>query len=168
MHRCCRCMPDSNLAELFLLRHGIAEERRDGWDHPERALTLKGRVRTRAVVTALVRRGLAADRLVTSPYRRALETAQIALEAALAPVLEIDAGLEPGGQLRPLIHQLSGRVCLVGHEPDLGSLGCQLLGLPPGALSLKKAGLLHLSRSDRGWRLLALLRPSLLLDSREA
>ena len=34
---------------------------------------------------ALVQRGLGVDQLISSPYRRALETAQIALEAGLAP-----------------------------------------------------------------------------------
>jgi phosphohistidine phosphatase len=30
---------------------------------------------------------------------------------------------------------------LVGHEPDLGLLACRLIGAPPGAVTLKKAGI---------------------------
>ena len=56
---------------LLLLRHGIAEERRDGLDDGERALTPRGRSRTRAVLDRLVERGLGADRLISSPLVRA-------------------------------------------------------------------------------------------------
>ena len=36
-------MPASNSADLVLLRHGIAEPRLAGQDHPDRALTAAGR-----------------------------------------------------------------------------------------------------------------------------
>ena len=58
-------MPASNSAELVLLRHGIAEPRQAGRDHPDRALTVAGRQRTRLVMAALVKRGLRLDRLLT-------------------------------------------------------------------------------------------------------
>ena len=57
-----------------------------------------------------------------------------------------------------------GRIDLVGHEPDLGQLACGLLGLMPGCLQLKKAGLVLLRRSEQRWQLDALLRPGLLLE----
>jgi len=82
------CMPDSSLDELVLLRHGIAVARVEGRDAADRPLTQRGRRRTQAVMEALVAGGLRMDRLVTSPYVRALETAQIALQAGLAPVLD--------------------------------------------------------------------------------
>ena len=158
-------MADSISVELVLLRHGIAVERVSGRDHPDRALTGVGRSRSKAVMDALVQRGLGMDEVMSSPYRRALETAQIALEAGLAPKLTIDGCLQPGGDLVALIEGLHGRVCLVGHEPDLSDAACRLLGLEPGQLLLKKAGLIHLQRSEWGWTLRALLRPRLLLDT---
>ncbi len=150
--------------DLFLLRHGIAEERFDGLDHPERALTCEGLARTAAVARSLVKRGVQVDLLLTSPFRRALETAQIAMDAGLASELRVEAALEPGGSVEALVRNLSGRVCLVGHEPDLSSLAARLLQLPPAGLTLKKAGLLQLRRQPFGWELRALLRPGLLLD----
>ena len=69
----CRCMPVSSLVELVLLRHGIAEARLNGLDHPERALTTLGRQRTRLMMETLVGRGLEVDRLITSPFRRAMD-----------------------------------------------------------------------------------------------
>ena len=61
-------MPGSNSADLVLLRHGIAEPRQAGQDHPDRPLTAAGRQRTQRVMAALVQRGLRLDRLLSSPY----------------------------------------------------------------------------------------------------
>ena len=160
----CRCMPVSSLVELVLLRHGIAEARLNGLDHPERALTTLGRQRTRLMIETLVGRGLEVDRLITSPYRRAMETAQIALQAGLAPVLDVDEQLSPGGEPLALLQGLRGRIALVGHEPDLGHLACRLLGLTSGLIVLKKAGLVQLRSAAEGWQLAGLLRPGQVLD----
>ena len=158
-------MPASNSVDLLLLRHGIAEERLGGLDHPDRALTARGRRRTRAVIDALVCRGVGVERLITSPYRRALETAQIACKAGLSGQLEQQPRLQPGGDAALLVKDLSGRVGLVGHEPDLSDLACSLLGLVPGSLVLRKAGAMQLRGSGGSWQLHALLRPGLLLGS---
>ena len=159
-------MADSTSVELVLVRHGIAVERISGRDNPDRALTDRGRARTRAVLEALVQRGVCMDHLISSPYRRALETAQMAREVGFAPTLAIDGRLRPNSESLPdLMEELAGRVALVGHEPDLSAMACQLLGMAPGQLVLKKAGVLHLHRSDGQWRLRALLRPGLLLDT---
>ena len=155
-------MPDSSLVELVLLRHGIAVERVEGRDAADRPLTKRGRRRTQAVIEALVAGGMKLDRLVTSPYDRALETAQIALQAGLAPVLDSDDRLCPGGSAAELLLDHSGSIALVGHEPDLGLLACDLLRLPPGSLRIRKAGLVQLRSSPGGWTLEGLLRPGLL------
>ena len=157
-------MPASNSADLVLLRHGIAEPRLAGQDHPDRALTAAGRQRTRLVMAALVQRGLRLDRLLSSPYRRALQTAELAVEAGLASELAVDERLEPGGALETLLTPFEGCIGLVGHEPDLGDLACGLLGCAPGVLVLKKAGMIQLRCSAGQWQLQALLRPALLID----
>ena len=158
-------MPASSLVDLVLLRHGIAEDRIGGRDHPERALTVVGRQRTQAVVETLVARGLQLDRLITSPYRRALETAELALQAGLAPVLDTDDRLCPDASPEELMAELKGRVGLVGHEPDLSNLACDLLGMAHGSLLLRKAGLVQLRQTLSGWELRGLFRPGLLLNS---
>ena len=157
-------MSASNSAELVLLRHGIAEPRLAGQDHPDRPLTEVGRQRTQLVMAALVRRGLRLDRMLTSPYLRALQTAELALEAGLAPGLVVDERLQPGGAHETLLTPFDGRLGLVGHEPDLGDLACALLGCAPGSLVLKKAGVIQLRRSADHWQLQTLLRPALLID----
>ena len=82
-------------------------------------------------MAALVQRGLRLDRLLSSPYRRALQTAELALEAGLAPELAVDERLQPGGALNILVTAFDQRLGLVGHEPDLGDLACGLLGCAP-------------------------------------
>ena len=161
-------MPDSSSVDLLLLRHGIAEQRVDGLDHPDRALTDRGRLRTRAVVCQLRRLGVEADRLLSSPCRRALQTAEEAVQAGLAPSLQIAEDLAPGGDPWSVVQGVKGRCLLVGHEPDLGDLASALIGARPGGVRLRKAGFCHLRwcadlRDPRGMAdLQALLRPRLL------
>lgn len=142
---------------LLLLRHGLAEERQapgpgarpDG----ERPLTERGRQRTTAVVRRLKQLELACDQLLCSPLLRALQTAQIAREQGLCAALAIATELSPDADPLPLLEQwlapdgplaAGGRLGLVGHEPDLSVLAARLCGAPPGALRLKKAGVVLL------------------------
>lgn len=143
--------------ELMLLRHGIAEERRADLPDAERRLTARGRERTLAVMRHLAALGLQADQILSSPLRRALQTADLAMEVKLAPVLEVAEGLAPGADPLPLLIDFrtsasdagQARLMLVGHEPDLGLLCCRLLAAPPGAIRLRKAGLALLDLG--GW-----------------
>ena len=114
--------------------------------------------------TVLARRGVTLDRLLTSPYRLALQNAKLAVVVGIAPRVERCDLLRPAVSLQALVHRLQGRDGLVGHEPDLGQLACGLLGLMPGCLQLKKAGLVLLRRSEQRWQLDDLLRPGLLLE----
>jgi phosphohistidine phosphatase len=159
------------MAELLLLRHGIAEERSPERPDAGRALTAAGRARTEAVVAQLGRLELGCTALFSSPLRRALQTAELACAAGLAPALRRAEGLAPGGDPWPLLGGLTAgqRLALVGHEPDLGLLGAALIGAEPGTVVLKKAGvaLLELepspgSRRPRG-RLRLLMGPRQLL-----
>jgi phosphohistidine phosphatase len=159
---------------LLLLRHGLAEERQAGRSDAERALSDRGRQRTRAVLEQLVARGLVADRLLSSPLRRAHQTAEIAVHCGLAPALELAPELRPGGDLAAGLSvwlaapEPPRRLLLVGHEPDLSQLAARLIGAPPGALRLRKAGLIQLNLAESigggGAELELLLRPALLLS----
>ena len=157
------------MVDLLLLRHGIAVARHQGVDHPDRCLTPLGVERTFKVCCRLRDLGLIADRAYSSPYRRARQTAELAVKSGLAPELEFAHSLEPGGDPWPLVQRLQGSCLLVGHEPDLSQLAAELMGVRSGGLRLRKAGHCHLrwdaSHQDpRGVaQLQALLRPRLLL-----
>ena len=164
-------MPASDSVDLFLFRHGIAAERDHGQDHPDRPLTLRGVQRTLAVANRLRALGYRADQILCSPYRRAAETADLAVQAGLASETRIESTLAPGRDPRPLLRSLHGRCLLVGHEPDLSALAAALIGAAPGSLRLRKAGFCHLrwdARLDDPFghaELQALLKPRLLLPS---
>ena len=133
--------------ELLLLRHGIAEERSPDRPDAQRALTAAGRQRTVAVLERLVQLDLRCQQLLSSPLLRARQTAELAVAAGLAPpTLQLAEGLAPAGDPWPLLRWSAGvhRLALVGHEPDLGDLAAALIGAPPAALVLKKAGIVLL------------------------
>jgi phosphohistidine phosphatase len=129
--------------ELLLLRHGIAEERDPHLPDAQRALTAAGRLRTAAVLERLVQFNIPCDQLYSSPLLRARQTAELAVAAGLAPDLQLSEALVPEGDPWPLLRWPDGvrRLALVGHEPDLGDLAAALIGAPPAALVLKKAGM---------------------------
>jgi phosphohistidine phosphatase len=129
--------------ELLLLRHGIAEERSSARPDVHRALTAAGRQRTAAVLERLLQLRLHCQLLHSSPLLRARQTAELAVAAGLAPSCRLAEGLAPGGDPWPLLWWPPGvrRLALVGHEPDLGELAAALIGAPPSALVLKKAGM---------------------------
>jgi phosphohistidine phosphatase len=132
----------AGVQELLLFRHGIAEERGGPTPEPLRALTPAGIRRTTAVAERLALLGIRADQLISSPLVRARQTAEIAVAAGLAGQLEIDGALAPDGDVLALVRSSGAeRLMLVGHEPDLGQLACQVLGAPAGTVTLKKAGL---------------------------
>lgn len=163
--------------ELLLLRHGIAEERRADLVDGRRSLTPEGRQRTDAVLQRLLELGLACDLLLSSPYTRARQTAELARLAGLAPDLELAAALAPEGESWSLLQLWLAdtsprpgwrRLALVGHEPDLGQLAARLIGAPAGAITLKKAGvaLVALPQDGSAARLKLLLSPRSLLAGR--
>lgn len=121
--------------EVYILRHGQAEDARGGPDS-ERALTTGGREMV-GVVSERARQGGASPTLVLcSPFKRALETAEIAAKALeySAEIVRTNA-LTPSGSPEDVWGELRSRpnehgVLLVGHEPLLGSLVAHLLGSP--------------------------------------
>jgi phosphohistidine phosphatase len=153
-------MDSPAMPELLLLRHGIAEERAPGRPDVQRALTAAGRQRTAAVLDRLLQLNLHCQMLLSSPLLRARQTAELAVAAGLAQQLQLAEGLAPEGDPWPLLRWPAGvhRLALVGHEPDLGNLAAALIGAPPSALVLKKAGIALLEISAMSPRPRARLR----------
>src|SRR5207302_78242 len=70
---------EDTVMELYLLRHGIAEDRNPQGD-AARALTDEGRKKLRRVLERAAKAGVSPSLILSSPYKRALETAEIAAE----------------------------------------------------------------------------------------
>ena len=140
--------------ELYFLRHGIAVVRDDldaGKD-AERPLTPKGRRQLRLTAGAMKKLGLRFDLILSSPYLRAKQTAEIVARALkLNRRLELPDALAPDGSPKDLIRELNAsepvpeKVLLVGHEPYLSRLISWLTtGSFELAMDFKKGGLCKL------------------------
>jgi phosphohistidine phosphatase len=128
--------------ELFIIRHAIAAPGSMLLADADRPLTSKGRKRFSQAVLGLQRLKVRFDRLYHSPWRRAVETAEL-----LAPVLEGTVVCSQALARAPsqdLLDALVGtRVALVGHEPWLGELVAWLTtGAPPhgSVFAFKRGG----------------------------
>src|SRR4029077_5530486 len=66
--------------QIYLLRHGIADDARAGQPDSERALTGDGRDKLRRVLKRARSADLDPGVILSSPYRRAVETAALAAE----------------------------------------------------------------------------------------
>ena len=121
--------------ELFLIRHGVAEERGDAWpDDSKRPLTAEGTSRLRKSARGLVRLGVAFDVILTSPLVRARQTADVVASVYdPRPHIVIAESLAMGGAYHALLTELEKqarrtRIALVGHEPGIGELAARLAG----------------------------------------
>lgn len=124
--------------DLILWRHAEAA---DGTPDLERELTRKGRRQARDMAKWLRKRLPANARVISSPARRAMQTAH-----ALSKNAEIVAEIAPGASCRTLMAAAgwpggSGTIVLVGHQPELGQAAAKLLtnsartwSIPKGAI----------------------------------
>lgn len=134
---------------LYIIRHAIAvEPGTPGFEEDsQRPLTEKGRNKMQAIARGLYALDMNLDLILSSPYLRARETADI-----LADVFKMKAKLALSENLIPMSHtdRLIGEIsekysvdslAVVGHEPALSALISTLLA---GNLSLlvnmKKGG----------------------------
>jgi phosphohistidine phosphatase len=136
--------------ELFLLRHAIAENRRPGRQDAARRLTEPGKEKLLQVLRVARAAGVKPSLILTSPYQRAVETAEIAAEVlgSTNPIVPSDVLLpssSPEAVWR-LIHSNSeeSAILLAGHEPLLGETASYLLGSPRLLVDLKKSALMRI------------------------
>jgi phosphohistidine phosphatase len=121
--------------ELYLIRHGIAEERGEAWpDDAKRPLTEEGIARLRKSARGLTRLGVAFDVILTSPLVRTRQTADAVASAfEVRPHIVAAESLAPGGTYQAVLAELEkharrSRIALVGHEPGIGELASRLSG----------------------------------------
>lgn len=118
---------------IYLMRHGIAAEPSPGMSDTDRALTPEGARKTARVADGLQKLGVQPDAILTSPLRRAEETARLVAEAlaAKAPVElypPLGGGFAAAAVMKGLrAHRGARELLLVGHQPDLGELASYLL-----------------------------------------
>lgn len=148
--------------QLTIIRHAIAE---DGEDDAARPLSKKGRHRFAESVEAMRELGLRFDKILHSPKKRAVETAELLAGLCEGPLQATPLlAREPGVELWTLLE--GERLAVVGHEPHLSALLAWLVtGEPGGAkFELKKGGVAQLSgeAEPAGMTLCTLLSPKVL------
>ena len=134
--------------DCILLRHGIAVEREE-WEgqDADRPLTRLGIKRVAQVAAGMSRLDVQPTHVLSSPLKRAVETAMIAHSSlrVRSAVQIVDALLPdaPPSQLLSILHDLPPESCVlcIGHEPQLGMTASVLLsGRATTSFPLKKAG----------------------------
>jgi phosphohistidine phosphatase len=135
--------------ELYIVRHGIAVDREDPKcpPDPERYLTDEGKEKSRQVAKGLAEIASVPDLILSSPYVRAAQTAEIfadALEYSKQKIRTSDL-LLPGAEPLQLFRELAkdkdlSTVFVFGHAPHLDDLLATAVGTKHHISSLKKAG----------------------------
>ncbi len=129
--------------QIYLVRHGIAQDRDANVADGERQLTDEGVEKTRQAAGGLAKVIDPPEIILTSPLARAVQTAQIVSDVFGAPVEQAPVLAEPN--VRAMVDMLEERgeyrLILVGHEPTLSELAELLcFGQVAGRVVLKKAG----------------------------
>jgi phosphohistidine phosphatase len=133
---------------LYLMRHGIAIDRDDPEcpPEPERHLTPKGIEKTRAAAHGLLAMKVHPELVLSSPYLRAVQTAEIACVALEIPVSKIKRtdALLPGASPLMLFDEVAkakvDEIICFGHAPNMDELIAYALHAPKPCTELKKAG----------------------------
>jgi phosphohistidine phosphatase len=135
--------------ELFIVRHGIAIDREDPKcpPDPERYLTEEGVDKTKRVANGVAALRVTPDLMLTSPYVRAAQTAEIFANALDYPRQKIRRTdlLLPGAEPTLLFRELAkdkqaSTAFLFGHAPQLDDVIATALGSKRHLTALKKAG----------------------------
>jgi phosphohistidine phosphatase len=133
---------------LYLVRHGVAAPASPSTIDADRALTEEGARKTLRAAHGLRALSVKPAVVLSSPLRRAQETAEI-LASILAPKVPVELypPLAFGHEPRDVVQGLRGhrgaeQILLVGHQPDMGELASFLLTGSPNLVHLpfKKAG----------------------------
>lgn len=114
--------------DVYILRHGKAEDAGPGMGDADRRLTKKGHEEIAAAGSWMAAQDLRFDLIAASPLLRAQETAVLVAEVLnIRDRLVIWNVLAPGGNPETVCrlisrHQGISSILLVGHEPLLSSL----------------------------------------------
>lgn len=144
--------------EIYLFRHGIAEDAKPGRPDAERALTEEGKTKVAEVIRTARRAGVEPSLIVSSPYKRAIETARIAADGFgyEGDIVKTDA-LVPHGSPEKVWTELreyreESAILLAGHEPLMSQIVTYLLAAPGLRVEMKKAALVRIDVESVGPR----------------
>lgn len=145
--------------KLIFVRHGLAGDKAkyvlSGKPDPGRPLTAKGVRKMKKAAAGLKKITGGADAVVSSPYLRAVQTAEILARKLGVKKPGKTVSLAPVGRLTDLLTYLrrypaGAAIVLAGHEPHLGNIISQFLrGAGEAFVSLGKGGACMLEFKDK-------------------
>ena len=131
------------MVRIYLFRHGIAENYNSAGD-AGRQLTSKGRKKV-AVMANFLKKRVSPKMIISSPYTRAMETAQIAAkEVGIDPeYIKTSDVLFPGSDYHETLIELNALDChdvmLFGHNMHMSDLLCGSIGMKGSYIKMKKS-----------------------------
>ncbi len=135
---------------LYLVRHSDAEKTQQGKRDEERKLIKEGRERIKAAASGWMYIISRLDLICSSPYARAMETAEL-----IAEIFEYekeiihDKSLAAGCFTKDLITLVNSlgaeNIMVVGHQPDLSEHVSNLISSSGALVDFKKAALAKIS-----------------------
>ncbi|HUA82693.1 MAG TPA: phosphohistidine phosphatase SixA [Bryobacteraceae bacterium] len=142
--------------EVYLLRHGIAEDHAASGRDADRVLTEEGKRKLQKVMDRARKAGVNPTLILSSPLVRAIETAQIAAEA-----LEYKSEIARSNALLPnaaprdvwaeiRAHRDEPSMLLAGHEPLFSQTVAYLLGSTRAMVEFKKGALIRVDFAALG------------------
>ena len=139
--------------EVYILRHGEAEMRRPGRADAGRKLTAGGKRDLKAVLKIARKLGAAPQMILTSPLRRAQETAAIAAAVLRSNRVVETKALLPGASPELVWKEIGAQqkvdsILIAGHNPHLGSLISLLLEAAL-MVDLKKGALVRITTQSK-------------------
>lgn len=142
--------------EVYLFRHGIAEDHAASGRDADRALTEEGKRKLHKVLKRARKVAVNPTLILSSPLVRAIETAQIAAE-----VLEYKSEIARTNALLPnatprdvwaeiRAHRDEPSILLAGHEPLFSQTVAYLLGSTRAMVEFKKGALIRIDFAALG------------------
>ena len=133
---------------VYLVRHGIAIDREDPNSPPEveRYITREGIKKTRDVAKSVHLLGIKPGSFISSPYVRAMQTAEIFADVFGFEPSKIrqSVHLKPGANPTEFTKEIAGlkarEIICFGHAPHMDQLISHMVGARSLITALKKAG----------------------------
>lgn len=142
--------------DIYFLRHANAGEPKANPEKDEkRPVDKLGIEQSHDVGRALAAMDVTVDTIISSPLRRATQTAAVvANELGHEEKVVLDPALRPGAsyeQFQELLqrHSRKDAIMVVGHNPNLTEFLNKLVAAPPTALELKKGSIAKVEKNGR-------------------
>lgn len=139
---------------IYLIRHGDSEKSSIDKKDSDRELTPNGKLITRTAASAWKKIIPSVDYIISSPYKRAVQTAEI-----IADVLKTgsdiitDKKLAPGSKTEDIVELVRAYNCeniiLVGHQPDMAEHISALVSSSSIQVEFKKSAIAKISFGSR-------------------